>query len=136
MLHETYSKATARDLTVRRKFQRQAKRLLYRLATNGLGLTRNDFHIRVADGISGGAVLVSLQTDRWYVTVSPPLQGQRANVTYLPCNGRRSPPTGPVKYARIGSVLDVHRFARELKQASNSSGGAKPTTALRSHIRR
>jgi hypothetical protein len=136
MLHETFNKAATRDLTVRRKFQRQAKRLLYRLATNGLGLRRNDFQIRVADGISGGAILVSLQTDQWYVTVSPPLQSQRANVTYLTCNGRDSLPTGPVKYARIGSVLDVHRFARELKQASTPSVGAKPNTTLRSNIRR
>jgi hypothetical protein len=128
----TAIKTGAHNTASQRKFQRQAKRLLHRLATAGLGLRRSDFSIRVRDSTSGAGGLVSLQADHWYIALSAPLLGRHAEVTYAPCNGRNSRPTGPVKHARIDTVLDIHRFARQLQPRSDSSAGLK----LRSYMRR
>jgi hypothetical protein len=138
MLRETMSKTIANDSETLRKFQRRAKRLLHRLATSGLGLRRNDFSIRVRDSTSGGSGLVSLQTDHWYIALSAPVSGRNAAVvTYAHCKGRNSNPTGPVRHARIDSVLDIHRLARQLRPQSDSSPGLSQRAApLRSRMRR
>ena len=137
MLRATLSKTIARDTESLRKFQRRAKRLLHRLATSGLGLRRDDFSIRMRDSTSDRDGLVSLQTDHWYIAMSAPVPGRRVEVTYAPCKGRNSNPTGPVQHARIDSVLDIHRFARQLRPRSDSSAGLGERAApLRSRMRR
>ena len=137
MLRATLSKTIDRDTESLRKFQRQAKRLLHRLATSGLGLRRNDFSIRMRDSTSVRGGLVSLQTDHWYIALSAPVPGHRAELTYVPCKGRNGRQTGPVRHARIDSVLDVHRFARQLQPPSDSSAGLRERAApLRNQMRR
>src|SRR5581483_10978344 len=117
MSHGMSNKPLTDDTASKRKFHRQARRVLYRLATNGLGLRRCDFSVRVRarDYIREGASLVALQTEHWYIAVSAPLRGGGVEVIYAPCSGRSGRRIGLVQYARIDSVFDVHSFARLLR---------------------
>ncbi len=137
MFHETLHRNIADNMGAQRKFQRQAKRLLHRLATNGMGLRRNDFNIRVRDAASSASGLVSLQTDHWYIALSAPVAGKLAEVRYAPCKGRKGRPTGEFHHAGIDSVLDVHKFARHLQSRPELSVRPREHTApLRRQMRR
>ena len=115
MLREIRARTLTHNFTAKRSFERRAKRLLHRLAIHGLHLHRHMFLIRVVYTLSGSHIAVCLQSRRWYVAVSAPHPGRRPQVSYVISGNQTSRMEWWLGRAHIDSLLDVRRFARQLR---------------------
>lgn len=123
MLREIMTRADTHNFPAKRSFQRHAKRLLHRLATHGLHLNRHVFLIRVVGTHRGSRTTVCLQSRRWYVAISAPHPGRRAQVSYAISGSQTSRMEGWLGRAHIDSLLDVRGFARQLRASSHTRAG-------------
>lgn len=113
--HFDFKRRAAYDDDAKRRFHRNARRQLQRLAT-ALGLSSGHYDLRSNQGGIAVSGEITLHSHRLYIQVCQPATGHDSGVMFRTCEGRKDYTGGRNHFASLDLLNEPERLAAIIRR--------------------